>query len=68
MWEYLANYCHDIFGSFIGWDERFFICPDCEEPIYECDWSDEELEDQECPICGFYFLEGENGEECGCQF
>lgn len=54
-WNELAVLCQADYGSYIDWDERFFICPYCGEPIYEEDW---ELSDYEwgfghfvCPIC-----------------
>ena len=50
-WELLALRCEKIYGVQVDFNERFFICPECGEPIYECDWSDDELET--CPVCGF---------------
>ena len=50
-WECIARYCQDEYGIFVDWEERFFICPECGEPIYECDWEDEEL--RACPVCEF---------------
>lgn len=41
------------YGSDIDFEDRFYICPECGECIYECDWSDEELSEEFCPICGF---------------
>ena len=37
----------------VDWDERFYICPECGEPVYEWDWTDEALEEEFCPVCGF---------------
>lgn len=48
-WEKVAKMCEEIFGSYVDWEERFFICPECDEPIYECDWEDFTI----CPICEF---------------
>lgn len=39
-----------IYGGYVDWEERFYICPECEEPIYEDDWRDENVI---CPVCGF---------------
>lgn len=39
-WEKAAKLCEELFGTFIDWEERFFLCPECGEPIYECDFSD----------------------------
>ena len=38
MWEINAEIVSDIYGGYVDWDERFYNCPDCDEPIYECDW------------------------------
>ena len=50
IWGEMANRIIDFYGGFVNWDERFFLCPDCEEPIYEEDYP--EWEDGiVCPIC-----------------
>ena len=54
-WEKIANFVAQVYGVFVDWDERFFECPDCGEPIYECDWSDAELD--HCPVCEFEWEE-----------
>ena len=53
MWEANAKYCAETFGTYVDWDERFYECPECGEPVYECDWESAELEKELCPICGF---------------
>ena len=53
MWEDNAKTVERLYGSFVDWEERFYLCPECGEPIYECDWFDEDLEETLCPICGF---------------
>lgn len=64
-WEIVATYCWEQFGTHVDWQERFFICPDCGESIYECDWEDpsDYLSDM-CPICDYrwYDTEEENDE------
>ena len=60
MWEINADIVSDIYGGYVDWDERFYNCPECGEPIYECDWSTCELLEFYCPVCGF---EGEDLEE-----
>lgn len=32
-------------------DDAWFICPECGEPIYYCDWKDKEVDRNCCPIC-----------------
>lgn len=51
FWEKIARYCAEEYGTHIDWVDKFFICPECGELIYECDWEDDELDT--CPICGF---------------
>ena len=53
-WDKIAVYCEDTYGVFVDWEERFFLCPECGEPIYECDWNTEDMFDDGniiCPIC-----------------
>ena len=49
MWEINAKAVEEVYGGFVDWDERFYNCPECGEPIYECDWTAEEL--GEIEIC-----------------
>lgn len=53
MWEKNAKKVADEYGAFVDWEERFYTCPECGEPVYECDWSEGELLLNLCPICGF---------------
>lgn len=57
MWEAKANEVIEVYGGYVDWEERFYLCPECGEPIYECDWSDDELDEFLCPVCEY------NGEE-----
>ena len=50
-WRDIAQYLQDEYGVFVDWDEEFFICPECGEPIYKCDWCIDEL--GACPVCEF---------------
>ena len=50
-WEKIAIAIERTYGVQVDWDERFFICPECGEPIYECDWDADELIC--CPVCDF---------------
>ena len=52
-WEGSAHIVEEDYGGYVDWEERFFICPDCGEPIYECDWTERELSEVLCPVCGF---------------
>ena len=64
MWEKLAKYCEETFGIYVDWEERFFVCVECDEPIYEEDWSAGELLELGgcCPICGMSWY-GEEEDE-----
>lgn len=53
MWEANAKMVEEVYGGYVDWEERFYNCPECGEPIYECDWSNEELEAFLCPVCLF---------------
>lgn len=53
-WEKIAKKIEKVYGSIVDWDERFFICPECDEPIYEVDYPYIELtmaNDAICPVC-----------------
>lgn len=52
-WEKNAKRVEEEFGGFVDWEERFYNCPECGEPIYECDWSDYTLSEELCPVCDF---------------
>ena len=49
-WEKVAWHCEEEYGTYTDWDEEFFICPECGEPIYKDDWEDEL---RVCPVCEF---------------
>ena len=54
-WEAIAKLIETNYGDFVDWDERFWNCPECEEPIYEADWDDNDLITYYgmymCPVC-----------------
>ena len=58
QWEKNAIEARDAYGAHVDWEERFYKCPECGEPIYECDWSERELRQYLCPIC-----EDDDGDE-----
>ena len=47
----LAKYCEETYGSHYDEDEAWFICPECGEPIYACDWQGHDF--STCPVCEF---------------
>ena len=53
MWEKTAKYLENAYGAYVDWEERFYECPSCGEPVYECDWSNSELANYLCPVCEF---------------
>lgn len=53
MWEKNAKYVEQVYGAYVDWDERFYICPVCEESVYECDWNETKLSNFLCPVCEF---------------
>lgn len=55
-WEIVAKYIEEELGGFVDWDERFFNCPACGEPVYESDWLTW-WPWKRCPICDFDFFE-----------
>lgn len=54
-WKETAKMCQMVFGAHIDWEERFFECPECGEPLLEEDWKEHNF--CECPICEFNFYE-----------
>ena len=67
-WDYAANYVEVVYGGYVNWDEEFFNCPECGEPIYKSDW-DEHEPWQLCPVCEFSFdaeLEVKESDDMDC--
>lgn len=61
MWEKNAKEVEEVYGEFVGWEEKFYICPKCGEPVYKCDWDESDLSRFLCPICeDGYFNEDED--------
>ena len=50
-WERNAARCQDEYGSYVNFEERFYICPFCGEPIYKEDWNEHDLNSFICPVC-----------------
>lgn len=59
MWELNAKTVENVYGGFVDWDERFYNCPECGEPIYECDWEEGDLGEFICPVCEFEEEDGD---------
>ena len=50
-WKQAANAAAEDYGCFVDYEEGFFICPECDEPIYACDWQGHDF--STCPVCEF---------------
>lgn len=49
-WDELAAVVEENdYDTLVDWDEEFFICPFCKEPVSESDYP--EIGDYFCPIC-----------------
>ena len=49
-WITALKYCVREFGVHFDMEDGFFECPECGEPIYQCDWEDHD-DWSMCPIC-----------------
>lgn len=52
-WYALARIVESEYGGYVDWDECFFLCPECGEPIYKEDYPF--IDDECCPVCEFEF-------------
>ena len=50
-WKSTASHCEKAYGVQVDQKDEYFICPECDEPIYKCDWNDFSI----CPVCEFDF-------------
>lgn len=50
-WRQAANLAAKVYSCPVNYGEGFFICPECGEPIYSCDWQDHDF--NTCPVCEF---------------
>lgn len=53
-WNEVAKIVENDFDTQVDWEERFFVCPECGEPLYAEDWPEHNWDT--CPICGFKFF------------
>ena len=53
-WYGMARKCSEDYGSHVDYEEDFFICPECGEPMLVEDWPKHNWDI--CPICGFEFF------------
>lgn len=51
QWLTNAGCVEAVYGTHVDYNDGFYICPECGEPIYEKDWAEIELEKSICPIC-----------------
>lgn len=52
-WNEVAKVVENDFGMQVDWEERFFVCPECQDVVYECDFNKNSvLALGYCPICG----------------
>lgn len=58
-WKDAAEICEVDYGCYVNWKERYFICPECGEPVYADDYDGFYPTWDMCPICDFNFVEGE---------
>jgi predicted RNA-binding Zn-ribbon protein involved in translation (DUF1610 family) len=63
-WEKIAHYVERECGCQVDWDEEFFVCPECGEPIYRCDFQEEDYfmgrkftGKAYCPVCEEVIME-----------
>ena len=49
-WEENAKEVED-YGGEVNWEQRYYLCLECGEPIYEGDWRRSELLEFFCPVC-----------------
>ena len=53
-WEQAVEYLQNTMNVYVDEEEGFFVCPECDEPIYKCDWEDHP-DFIICPICEFNY-------------
>ena len=63
-WERIARYVSEEYSVLVDWNEEMFICPECGEPIYKCDWQEDDYflghkfnNAAYCPVCEEIIME-----------
>ena len=52
-WNEVAKVVENDFGMQVDWEEKFFVCPECQDIVYGCDFDTNSiLALGYCPICG----------------
>lgn len=50
-WEYVAHYVIEVvYGGFVDYEEEYYECPFCGEPIYRSDYPHFDM-GMVCPVC-----------------
>ena len=60
-WYYVAQYIIEKDGGYVDWAEEFFVCPECNELIYKCDYPYIDL-GMICPVCEIKIEEDEEND------
>lgn len=55
-WTFVATYIEREMGGYVDWEEEFFNCPECGEPIYKSDWYGHRAWEI-CPVCGIEIID-----------
>lgn len=50
-WELAARIVGEDCDVEVDMNEEYFICPECEEPIFADDWSGEDFMEDDCIVC-----------------
>lgn len=51
LWEINAKIVENEYDGFVDWEEEFYECPYCGEPVYKEDWEIGDFDNFICPIC-----------------
>ena len=51
-WTYVAIFLERDYDAYVDWEEEYYICPECGEPIYKSDNPYIEL-GMICPVCEY---------------